>query len=109
MKSDTLKVEIDALKAELNPLQVRLARLERDHRDALSREFIAAQGITRDQVETSEKCESKPWFDHIADFVDWLKWHPGKPWAEWNGMLYETSELMAGRMTDTPARYEHLR
>ena len=108
MKSDTLKAEIDALKAELSPLQIRLAKLERDHRDALSREFIAANGITRDQVESSAKTEDKPWFGHIADFVDWLGWHPGKPWAEWNGTLYLVSELKAGRMTETPALYDNL-
>ena len=109
MKSEAIKTQIESLKAELEPLQARLSKLERDYRDALSREFIAANQITRDQVETSTKDESKPWFGHIKEFVKWLGWHPGKPWAEWNGMIYPTSELLAGRMTDTPALYDHIK
>ena len=46
MKSDTLKKDIEDLKAELEPKQILLGRLERDYRDALSREFIAAHNIT---------------------------------------------------------------
>ena len=107
MKSDTLKKDIEDLKAELAPKQILLGRLERDYRDALSREFIDANGITRDQVEPCSG-ESKPYFGHLREFIKWLGWNPGKPWAEWNGTLYRVADLQANDWGGTPALFDHL-
>lgn len=108
MESDEIRERMDCLMERLRPMQEEHARLERIYHDALSHEFIATNNITRDQVETSTKDESKPWFGHIKEFVKWLGWHPGKPWAEWNGRVYRTSDLLENRMPDTPAVYDHI-
>ena len=107
MKSDEIKERMGCLMERLLPMQEEHARLERIYHDALSTEFIAANQITKDQIEPSDG-EDKPWFGTISEFVKWLGWHPGKPWAEWNGRVYRTSDLLENRMPDTPAIYDHI-
>lgn len=107
MRSEEIKAELEAVRWNLKPLQDRAATLERRYRDALSLEFIAANGITRDQVEACFG-EGKPYFGHLREFIKWLDWHPGKPWAEWNGTLYRVSDLHANDWSGTPAQFDHL-
>lgn len=108
MDSHKLKQEIEKLRAELAPKEIAMRRLERDYRDALSREFISANGITADQVELSSG-ESKPYFGHIREFIKWLIWQrPRKRWAEWNGTLYRVSDLIANNWSESPARVHHV-
>lgn len=105
--SDSLKREIAALEIELKPLLDRMATLRRKEREALSREFIAANQITRDQVETSYGNE-KLWFGTAWEFGKWIAANSNKRWAEWNGQIYHAADLVNGRMPDMPGMVDHL-
>ena len=86
---------IDDLEAEIAPLTERLEQLKRQKRDEDSREFIAVNRITRDDVEMSSG-EGKPWFGTIWEFGRWMRTRAvTKPWAEWNGMIYQSTGLMS--------------
>lgn len=104
-----IREHINELNQGLQPDMRRLERLMRMEQDAQSREFIAAHGITLDQVEESQDLGDKKWFDTAWDFGDWLKGHSKKPWAAWNGIIYRASDLINHRMPEMPGRMEHLR
>lgn len=91
--------EIAETEAAIKPLAAKLERLNREKRDLQSRAFITANNIRRADVEMSDG-PGKPYFGHIADFVEWLKEHSDKNWAEWNTRIYRMSDLKAGRMPD---------
>lgn len=109
MKAADYLPQIAALEARIGPLERELEALRRQHRDAVSREFIALHGITRSQVHESTTA-GLPYFGHVLSFADYLRTLPERRrWYEWNGCLYETSELMAGRMKPEPeALFEHV-
>jgi hypothetical protein len=105
--SASLARDIAALKAEIQPLQDRLNKLARQKRDADSRDFIAANRITRDDVEMSSG-DKKPWFGTVWEFGEWLTENSKKVWAEWNGRIYHAADLVNGRMPDMPGEVDHL-
>jgi len=87
----------------------RLYDLQREQSERDSKAFIATNRITRDQVEFRDG-DGKPWFGHIHAFIEYMKANGcTKRWADWNGTIYYTSDLFAGRMPeDMPGRTEHL-
>lgn len=104
-----LNAEIDARAARLAPQLQELEALRRQLRESASLEWIAANRVTLDQVQRS-KGDGVPWFGHVSRFCDWLT-ATGcqKRWAEWNGWLYWTAELMVGRFEPTPGMMEHVK
>ena len=88
---------------------MRLHELRRTKSDRDSRAFIAVNRITRDQVEFRDG-DGKSWFGHIHAFIEYMKANGcTKRWADWNGTIYYTSDLFAGRIPDDmPGRTEHL-
>jgi hypothetical protein len=64
MTSDQTQTEIDRLRAEVAPALARIADLERSHRLALSREWIAATGVRQTDVQPSSGDEM-PYFNHV--------------------------------------------
>ena len=109
MTAAQLKAEIDARRARLAPLIAELQALESQHCDALSREWIAANGVTAAQVQLSADAEL-PYFGDVLHFGQWMK-AAGctRRWCEWNDRIYSSAEIMAGRMQrDAPGLVEHL-
>ena len=104
--SKQIKNEIKLLLDEMNPLLRLKNKLEIELSDALSREWIEANSVTADQVMSSNEPSKRPWI--ISDFAAWLKTAPYTPYAEWNGRIYLTSDLIAGRMPDMPGFMEHV-
>ena len=109
MTAAELRIEIEAMVERMRPLEDELVALRSQLRDAVSREWIAANGVTLEDVQL-------PWGDDIPVFLtvykfgDWMR-STGckKRWAEWNGALYSSAELMAGRMArDAPGLLEHV-
>ncbi len=93
MTSEQIQAEIDRLNARLKPLLAERDALNHQCRDARSREFIAANRITLDQVQLSSG-DGVPWFGDLKPFADWLiATKCRKRWAEWNGCLFMVSEL----------------
>ena len=105
--SDFIASQIKDAEAEIAPLVRNLESLRKSHRSALAQEFIADNGITRADVELSDG-EGKPFFYHINTFIDWLKNHSTKNYAEWNTTIYRQSDLKAGRMPEMPATINDL-
>lgn len=109
MTANELKTEIDRRRAALQPALREIEALERQHADAASREWIAANKVTAAQVRRSDG-DDVPRFGHVTEFGRWMK-ATGctAPWAEWNGRLYASAELMAGRMSrEAPGLAEHV-
>jgi hypothetical protein len=105
--SASLSRGIASLEAEIRPLADRLQKLKRQKRKVDSRDFIAANRITLDDVEMSIG-DKKPWFETAWEFGKWLAGNSKKVWAEWNGRIYLTSDLVNGRMPDMPGETNHL-
>lgn len=107
MTIEQMSDEILGLELQIQPLAQQLETLRRDLRDAESRKFISANRITKSDVEFRDG-DGKPYFSTCWEFSKWLKEHSTKHWAEWNGIIYHTSDLMAGRMDSTPGNKCHL-
>jgi len=100
--------QIEEIEAAIRPLAAKLEILRRHKRDADSREFIAVNRIDRQDVEMSSG-DGKPFFGDSYAFGNWLRSHGCKKrWAEWNGRIYHASDLMIGRMGESPGCVEHL-
>lgn len=94
---ERIEAEILILKEKIKPLTHRLSVLKTQLGRERSKEFIRVNGITLENVEKSDG-QDKPFFGHVYKFGHWLEKHSEKPWAEWNGRLYLTSELARGLM-----------
>ena len=99
-----LKTLIEEKEAALKPLAESLEHLRRMKDEADSRAFIAAHGITFDDVESG----GGKFLRTVWQFGCWMKNNTTKTWAEFNGRIYRASDLMAGRLISTPARLEHV-
>ena len=94
---------IATLKSALASATKELHDLEGDRDADLSRQFIAVNGITAEDVESSGG-EGKPWFGDVVTFANWMKSTGSqKRWAEWNGSIHFASDLRSGRWSNTPA------
>jgi hypothetical protein len=70
--------------------------------------FIDANGITKSDVELSEG-DGKPYFMTVGQFTNWLKSQPShKRFAEWNTIIYFTTDVLTGRMPEMPATIRDL-
>lgn len=109
MHSDEIRAELERKKAALAPLQAEVGALQRQLRDALSREFIAANRIRRADVQMSSG-PGVPYFGHIKVYIEWLRsTRCAKRYAEWNMWLYPVAELLDMRMDpDAPGLAEHV-
>ena len=100
--------EVKLIENLISNLQVRLKAAKRDAQNIRAKEFININGIRRADVEMSSG-DDKPWFGVIYEFTAWLKEHSKKNWAEWNHVIYRTSDLTNGRMPpNMPATIDDL-
>lgn len=102
-KIEQTKELIRPLNAELNKLIAKLRKMK-------SKQWIETNEVTRDQIEMSSG-DDRPWFGHVGEFVKWLKQRRGilKRFAEWNGRIYLTADLLAGRFSgDAPGCVDDL-
>lgn len=103
-----IESELQRLVSEVQPLNIRVSRLRAERDEAMSREFIAVNRITRKDVQMSGG-EGVPFFGVVTSFGDWMKANNNpKRWAEWNGRIYHSSDLMNHRMQDMPGLVEHI-
>ena len=108
MNLSDIQKEISALEYELGSVENKRDELKTKLSKAKSQAFITSNQITKDQVEHSSG-DGKPWFGEIRRFAHWLEANSDKPWCEWNGLIYQTSEIVAGRMArEATGRYQDL-
>lgn len=100
----TLTARIAELDREIQILSRQRDHLNADLRTAKSLAWFAATGVTRDMIETGGNGQ---WFGHVGVFADWIKTHSTKVYAEWNGRVYHSADLIAGYMPDMPGLFEH--
>lgn len=108
-------VDLEAMRVRRADLGARIAALlaERDTlvraiSEAESRAWVTTNAITPDRVQMSSGGDV-PWFGHIRQFVEWLRGQGApRPYAEWNGRIYLTTDLLNGRMPETPGLAEHV-
>lgn len=92
-----LEIKIDGLAKQIVPLNAALRIAESQLKALKAQRWIAANNVTRDQVEMSDK-DDHPYFGTASDFGEWMKENSHKRFYEWNTQIYFVSELHAGRM-----------
>ncbi len=102
-----IATNIAALDKFLAPFLAARDELKRQYDEAQSREWIAANGVTRANVIDSNE-KGAPYHGMLSEFGRWIKAQGRtEQWAEWNGRIYPSAEVIAGRMErDAPGRYE---
>jgi len=108
--SRELARKIFIIEQQVNPLLANLNLLKLQHRDALSREFIAANRITLADVEMSDDASDEfgNFFATPCRFGKWVAKNTTKKWTEWHGRIYHTADLAANKMPDMPGLIQHL-
>lgn len=108
MTVDELNTEIADIEKRITPLANRKASLMRERDQLIAKEWIAASRITKDDVQLSTN-DGMPWFGHIVQFGEWLKkQRRRKLFAEWNGRIYYTDDIISGQIRDLPAMIKDL-
>jgi len=110
MTIEEIDKEIKAVESQVRPLKDRLYELRRKRAELASKQFIAANKITKADVEMSSG-EGKPWFGSVDQFRDLLKKQPKlKRFAEWNERIYFTTDILQGKLpqNDMPATIREL-
>jgi hypothetical protein len=109
MNANQLQAEIERRRAALLPALREIEALEQQHAEAASREFIAANRITRDQVEQASRHDG-PWHGTVWAFGKWMQANGcTKAWCEWNGRLYPSAEIKAGSIRrEAPGLWKHV-
>lgn len=107
MTLQEIETELAGITATMVPLIARQGYLRAERGRLQSLAWIAANNVTRDQIELSAG-EDRPYFEMIQTFGDWLRTRAtNKRFCEWNDLLYFTSEIIAGHMDlDAPGRVE---
>jgi hypothetical protein len=98
----TVEGEINRLGAEISALISRREPLQRELQKLQSQQYIRVNNISKSDVENPDG-KDRPHFWSVWDFAAWLKCNESKPWAVWNGRIYRSSDLIAGRMPESPA------
>jgi hypothetical protein len=100
--------KIDDLATEIRELNRQLHILQEARSDLISRETIKSESIVLADIQESSGDEL-PWFGDLWTFANWMRQtNCQKRFAEWNGLLYKTSDLFAGSMKNTGARIDHV-
>mgnify|MGYP001602084413 CR=1 FL=1 len=107
--SHELQSRLTGLRVQVTPLLAQIHQLEAELRDALSREWIAANNVKLEDVADPDE-KGLPYFGHIKAFADYLRYNMAdKKWCAWNGTIYNTAEILAGTMDhkNSPGKMEH--
>ena len=100
LNAERLEIEIAELEKRSESVD-RALRVCRENLRALkAKEFIRINKIAMDDIEMPDG-EGKPHFHTAFAFTDWLRKNSTKNWAVWNTQLHRTSDLLAGRWTDS--------
>lgn len=90
-----LAEKIKFLDELIMPIIEKKNKLQRELSECHSREFIAENQITIDDVETVEG-PGKPWFGEFKEFGKWILENSARQWCEFNGLIYTREEAIKG-------------
>ena len=108
MSIESLEKELKDIESKMQLLRSLRAKRKEQLNAEKSKKFISDNNITEDQV---QRCDDggMPWMGDIYKFGEWMATNSTKPWCCWNGSLYKSQEIIAGRMErDTLGRCEDL-
>ncbi len=98
---EQIEADIKSAVNQIKGYQVVVDELRKAKRELLSKRFIEKYKPTLDEVEMSSG-EGKPYFGHVWSFTHWMKENDtNKRFCEWNEIVYLTSEMLQGRMSQT--------
>ncbi len=107
--------EIEQIKAEIartigliEPLQRSLISYQERLRQCEAADFIRVNRVSLENTENVDQ-PGMPYFGVITDFAKWLAQNSVKRFATWNGRVYFSADLIAGRMPETPVHYADLK
>lgn len=101
MTIEQMKDRLAEIAMKLRPLMAEQSTLIDQLRRAESKAWIAANGITRRRVHAVD--DVGEWVGTVYNFAVWLRQQrPMRPFAEWNGRLYHTTDLLNDRLEETP-------
>lgn len=108
MSIESLEKELEEIELKMQPLRSLMKRRKQQLFSEKSKKFISDNGITKDQVQRCDD-EGMPWMGDVYKFGEWMAANSVMPWCCWNGALYKTQEIIAGRMErDALGGYEDL-
>ena len=108
MSIESLEEELESIELQMQPLRSLMSKRKRQLATEKSKKFISDNNIFVEQV---QRCDDKgmPWMGDIYKFGEWMVTNSTKPWCCWNGSLYKSQEIIAGRMDrDAIGSYEDL-
>jgi hypothetical protein len=84
-------VVVDRAEATYNALKRQLGKQQ-------SLLVVETLGLTKDKVQALDE-PGVPWLGCFSNYGEWLAAQPSpKPYAEWNGEIYRTEDIIAGRI-----------
>lgn len=84
------------------PIDIRISQIDCELRSLRSKEFIRVNGIEADQIQQSRV--DGVWHGTTWAYGKWLaETNCDKPWCEWNGILFRTSDMIRGTLDWTAA------
>jgi hypothetical protein len=98
---EQIEADIKSVVNQIKSCQAVVDELRKAKRELLSKRFIEKHKPTIGEVEMSSG-EGKPYFGHVWAFTHWMKENNiDKRFCEWNEIVYLTSEMLQGRMSQT--------
>jgi len=108
MSIESLEQELEEIELKMQPLRSLRAMRKNQLDTEKSKLFINDNDITQDMVQACDG-DDIPYFAHITAFAEWMVTNSNKPWCCWNGRIYKTQEIIAGRMDyRAPGMYDGL-
>ena len=108
MSIESLEVELKEIELKIQPLLELQSRRIRQLNTEKSKVFISANSITKDKVQLCDD-DGMPWLGTIYAFGEWINENSIKPYCCWNGSIYDSKEIIAGRMARDPiGKYQDL-
>ena len=108
MSIEGLEMELARIQSRIDSMVSARDKIKRKLGRVASLKFIEEHSLTKSQVQSRDE-DGVPYFDTVFDFGDWLVENTDKKWLCWNGLIYESSEIVAKRMArDAMGCYRHL-
>lgn len=107
-----IEADLERLNEAIRPLAKDRESVERELREAKSKEWIRVNNVTHDKIRLSSG-NDVPWFIDIYSFSDWLNKHDVTiEFCEWNNRIYRTASVRqrlfswddCGHMNHVPQR-----
>lgn len=102
ISNDILKLD-----KKIAALSVQMLVLKEQQSDLESENFIKKNKIKLRNVELSDG-KGKPYFLNARQFGLWLKYNSTKKWAEWNGRIFSSKDIIDGTMSYSKAKLKTL-